>query len=257
MAQGHEALMPYTRAMNVRISQAEKVKVMNSTDLYAVMQKILLRDRKIDRGKEHFWVVGLATNNRILYIELVGLGTLREVKVDPMDIFSIALQKRTAQVVLVHNHPSGELQPSKADLDITDRMLQVGFFLHIPVVEHLVISEEGYFSFVDKGLLAVLQDSRRYVIPYKEKERLAAEAKALGEKVGVAKGRKAGLKVGKVEGLKVGELKGREAERLQVALAMQAEGLPAAVIVKVTGLTLAQVKGLGAKAKTTSRKVRR
>ncbi|MBS1581600.1 MAG: DNA repair protein [Bacteroidetes bacterium] len=216
--------------MNVRISQTEKVKIMNSVDLYAVMQKILLRDRKIDRGKEHFWVIGLASNNRILYIELVGLGTVNAVLVDPMDIFSIALQKRTVKVVLVHNHPSGELRPSREDKDITDRMLQVGYFLGIPVIEHLIISEEGYYSFVDSGLLEELSFSKKYVLAYKEQEKLKAEAQALGEKLGEAKGLQ----------------KGREAEKLSVALAMKAEGMEAAAIARITGLSLAKVKGLKA-----------
>lgn len=223
--------------MNVRISQAEKVKIMNSVDLYAVMQKILLRDRKIDRGKEHFWVIGLANNNRILYIELVGLGTVNAVLVDPMDIFSIALQKRTVKVVLVHNHPSGELRPSREDKDITDRMLQVGYFLGIPVIEHLVISEEGYYSFVDSGLLEELSFSKKYVLAYKEQEKLKAEAQALGEKLGEAKGLQ--------KGLQAGEAQGREA----VALALKVKGIEAGVIAEVTGLSVAKVKGLKAAAK--------
>lgn len=202
--------------MNVRISQAEKVKIMNSVDLYAVMQKILLRDRKIDRGKEHFWVIGLAADHRILYIELVGLGTMREVVVDPMEVFSIALQKRCAKVVLVHNHPSGELRPSRPDQDITDRMLQVGSFLGVPVIEHLVISEEGYYSFAHSGLLEELSFSKRYVLAYKEQEELLVKAKSVGNE------------------------EGREA----VALAMKAEGIAAEAIARITGLSVAKVKGL-------------
>lgn len=222
--------------MKVRLSKQDQIRILNSEDLYAVMQKILLRDRKIDRGKEHFWVIGLAADHRILYIELVGLGTMREVVVDPMEVFSIALQKRCAKVVLVHNHPSGELRPSRADQDITDRMLQVGSFLGVPVIEHLIISEEGYYSFAHSGLLEELSFSKRYVLAYKEQEQLLAKAKALGEKVGEERG----------------EAKGREA----VALAMKAEGIAAEAIARITGLSVAKVKGLKVPKKAPARKVK-
>lgn len=219
-------------AMKVRLSKQDQIKVLNSEGLYTVMQKVLLRDRKIDRGKEHFWVIGLANNNRIGYIELVGLGTMREVLVDPMEVFSIALQKRSAKVVLVHNHPSGELRPSREDKDITDRMLQVGALVGVPVTEHLIISEEGYYSFVNSGLLEELSFSKRYILAYKEQEQLLAKAKALGEKVGEAKG------------LKAGEVKGRETRSVEVALALKAQGIAVGVIAQATGLSVAKVKGL-------------
>ncbi len=135
--------------MNVKLSSAQKIKLLNSEAIYPVMQQVLLRENKIGRNKEHFWIIGLVQNNKILYIELISLGTVNTTLVEPMEVFSIALQKRSVQIILIHNHPSGGLTPSKSDQRLTDRLLQVGKFLNMPVIDHLILSEEGYYSFYD------------------------------------------------------------------------------------------------------------
>ena len=61
--------------MNVNLSEEEKIKILNSDDLYKIMQQVLLRENKIDRDREHLWVIGLANNHRLLFIELVSKGT--------------------------------------------------------------------------------------------------------------------------------------------------------------------------------------
>lgn len=98
--------------MNVKLSTEQKIKVLNCEDLVRIMQQILMRENKIGRNKEHFWIVCLANNNRILMIELISLGTVNSTLVEPMEVFSFALQKRAVQIILVHNHPSGETEPS-------------------------------------------------------------------------------------------------------------------------------------------------
>ena len=207
--------------MKVRIT-AKEIKILNSKDLYAVMQKVLLRENKIDRDKEHFWIIGLAQNNTILYIELIALGTVKSVPVEPMEVFSIALQKRTVQIMMVHNHPSGELHPSADDRDITDRMIQVGEFLQIPVLDHLIITEKGYLSFSDTGLMDLLKKDSRYVLPYKEQERLLKAAE------------------------RIGESRGRKAREREMARVLLAKGIKAEVIAEASGLKLAEVKKLKA-----------
>lgn len=112
--------------MDIQLTEAEKIKIINSDDLYGIMQKILLREQKIDQNREHLWVIGLENNHRILFIELVSLGTVNQTLVKPMEVFSLALQKRAVKIILCHNHPSGELKPSAADKDITDKLIQVG-----------------------------------------------------------------------------------------------------------------------------------
>ncbi|WP_417800293.1 JAB domain-containing protein, partial [Tenacibaculum sp.] len=109
--------------MDIKLTEQEKIKILNSDDIYGIMQKVLLRESKIDQNREHFWVIGLANNNRILFIELISLGTVNATLVEPMEVFSFALQKRAVKIILCHNHPSGELKPSEADKDISDRLI--------------------------------------------------------------------------------------------------------------------------------------
>lgn len=162
--------------MNVELSDEEKIRILNGVDLFDVMQRILKRSSKIDQDKEHFWIVGLSTSNEILFIELVSLGTKKSTLVDPMEVFSFALQKRAVEIVMVHNHPSGTLQASDADKDMTDRLIQVGIIVDLPVYDHLIITDKSYYSFKDSGLLEELSHSIKYVPPYVLEARYKKEA---------------------------------------------------------------------------------
>jgi DNA repair protein RadC len=219
--------------MRVKLTRTQRIRVLNSTDVYGVMQRILLRENRIDRNKEHFWVVCLSPANKILLIELVSLGTMKKSLVDPTEVFSFALQKRAAQMIMVHNHPGGSTAPSTEDKDITDRMYQIGKFLDLPVIDHLIITEKDFYSFKETGLLAELARSEKYVLRFKKEEE---RIKNIGRKEGEKKGRK--------EGEKAGLKKGAEQKALQMARAMKSEGFDAKVIARVAQLTVAQVKKL-------------
>lgn len=177
--------------MNIELTEEQKIKAYKDKALYKVMREILLRESEIDITKEHFWVCGLALNNKLMYVELVSLGNMYSTVVDPMDVFSWALQKRVAKIIMVHNHPSGELAPTKKDLDITDRMIQVGKLVHTFVVDHLIITTEDYYGFERGGDMKELEKSTKYVPGYilvdrikkqATKKREVEMAKALKEK---------------------------------------------------------------------------
>ena len=167
-----------------------------------------------------------------LYIELVSLGTLSQSIVEPMDIFAWALQKQVAMLILVHNHPSGDLIPTNADLELTDQMIQVGRIVHIPVVDHLVISTEDYYSFDREGDLKKLQKSKKYVPGYMQVE----EIKKAAEKIGEERGKKNGIK----EGEKIGIEKGK----IVMAKAMKKDGVVVEKISKYTGLSKEEIEKL-------------
>lgn len=167
--------------MSIKLAESEKIKILNADDLYGIMQRILLREEKIDQDREHFWVVGLATNNRILFIELVCKGSVNSVNVEPMEVFSLALQKRAVKIILVHNHPSGELKPSYEDKDITDHLIQVGLIVNTPVVDHLIITTTGFLSFSYTGILEQLEKSTTYVPKFKQIETLKKNAEREGK----------------------------------------------------------------------------
>jgi DNA repair protein RadC len=155
--------------MNVRLSSAQKIAVLNSADIFTIMRDILLRENKIRRNQEHFWVIGLNAASKILFIELVSLGATNRVEVKPAEVFRIAIYKSAIRMILVHNHPSGSIKISEADRDLTDRMIKSGNMLAIEVLDHLVITEDTYTSFEDKGIMNELKQSGRYELIDKEK----------------------------------------------------------------------------------------
>lgn len=206
--------------MRVKLTESQKIKILNSEDVYSIMQKVLLRENKIDRNKEHFWVIGLATSHQILYIELISLGTVNKTLVDPMEVFSIALQKRSVRIILVHNHPSGDLTPSEADKELTDHLYQVGKFLNVPVLDHLIITEKEYYSFLDSELLETLSQSKKYVLRYQEEARIRKEAQALGKE------------------------KGKKEQARKIARTMKKKGYQEEHIAEITGLTEEEIRKL-------------
>lgn len=168
--------------MDIELTQEERIKILNSDDIYGIMQKILLRESKIDQNREHFWVIGLENNNRILFIELISLGTVNKTLAEPMEVYSLALQKRAVKIILCHNHPSGELTPSDADKDITDKLIQVGLIVNTPVTDHLIITLNSYLSFKNIGLLEELEQSTKYVPKYELERRIKKEAAEIAER---------------------------------------------------------------------------
>lgn len=186
--------------MNVRLSSSQKkVAVLNSTDIFTIMQAILLRENKIRRNQEHFWVIGLNAASKILFIELVSLGATNRVEVKPAEVFRIAIYKSAIRMILVHNHPSGSIKVSEADRDLTDRMIKSGDMLAIEVLDHLVITEKNYISFADQGILDELKQSGRYELIDKEKgwlQEMKLEAERDKERNAIAtKLKKAGVNI--------------------------------------------------------------
>ncbi|WP_293295192.1 JAB domain-containing protein [Allomuricauda sp.] len=158
--------------MNVRLTKDQKIQVLNSADIYAIMQQVLLRENKIRRNQEHFWVVGLNHNNKILFVELIGLGASNRVNADPPDVFRMAIYKLASKLILVHNHPSGTHEVTDADITFTDHMLKVGKLIKVEVLDHLVITETQYTSFADQGVMDELKKSGLFEIMGPEKQEL-------------------------------------------------------------------------------------
>lgn len=144
----------------------------NTDDVYNIMQQILLRENKIRRGQEHFWIIGLNPANKILFIELMGLGADNRVHIKAPQVFRMAIYKNAQKVILIHNHPSGIIEPSEADLKTTDRLLKAGEIVDIDVIDHIVISEKEYFSFSQQGLIEQLKNNGIYRIVSKERTEL-------------------------------------------------------------------------------------
>lgn len=167
--------------MNIKLTDKDKIRVSEPEDIVGIMQRILLRENKIDREKEHFWIVGMNNAGYILYIELISLGSATKTPVAPMNVFRVAVLKGAIRVIAVHNHPSGVMNPSEKDKDITDRLIQVGKILDIPMDDHVIITPTEYMSFRMTGLMARLEKSLKYVPPYQIAEMIRQEEREIRE----------------------------------------------------------------------------
>jgi len=206
--------------MNVRLNKDQKIKILNSADLYQVMQQILLRENKIRRNQEHFWVVGLDNSNKILFIELIGLGRVNRVDANPPDVFRMGIYKLAVKMVLVHNHPSGNLKPSNADVYFTDRMLKVGKIINIEVIDHLIISETDYISFENENIIDEIKNSGMYEIVDRDKVNMMQWK------------------------LDIERQQGEKAKAIKIAKKMKGEGMDEKLIKKMTGLYVDEVRKL-------------
>ncbi len=115
----------------------------------AVAQLQELRTAK----KEHFVVLYLNARNQLIHKETISIGTLNASLVHPREVFKPAIDCLASSMILAHNHPSGDSEPSEDDLDLTKRMVEAGKILGIEVIDHVIISNSNSFSFKDKNLI--------------------------------------------------------------------------------------------------------
>jgi len=111
------------------------------------------RPRLAKEPREHFLVIALDIKNRPISEFEVAVGSLGSCAVKPADVFRAVLRESAAAVVLIHNHPSGEPSPSSEDIAFTRRIKHAGELIGIQVLDHIIVGEQGYFSFLDAGLL--------------------------------------------------------------------------------------------------------
>lgn len=133
------------REMSVAI---DMLTVKSSKEIAAYI-KSLLRDLQ----NEVFGVVFLNRANRIRHYEVISVGGITGTVADPRIIFKKALAEDAVGIILFHNHPSGNLQPSRADEELTKKIIQAGILFDIRILDHIIVSEYGYFSFADEGLI--------------------------------------------------------------------------------------------------------
>jgi len=106
-----------------------------------------------DYKKEHFVVFYLDSRQQKIKKEIISIGILNANLVHPREVFEPAVRHLAAQILLAHNHPSGSLKPSADDLAVTKRLVQAGHILDISVLDHIIVTSQGFFSFKEKGLL--------------------------------------------------------------------------------------------------------
>ena len=126
----------------------ESVKIECAEDVVPLLDDIR------SKSQEHFVCVTLNGANELIEKRIVTIGLLDKSLVHPRDVFADVIADRAAAVIFAHNHPSGDLQPSDADLKTQEQLMQAAKILGIRVLDHVIISKKGYFSFQEAGLIA-------------------------------------------------------------------------------------------------------
>ncbi|MCX6149444.1 MAG: DNA repair protein RadC [Ignavibacteriales bacterium] len=106
-----------------------------------------------DELKEKFFVVCLNTANKMIKYELISVGNLNSSVVHPREIFKVAIENNAANVILIHNHPSGNAEPSNEDISITKKLVEAGKVMDIQVFDHIIIAGNSFTSFVERRLI--------------------------------------------------------------------------------------------------------
>ncbi|MCW8897489.1 MAG: DNA repair protein RadC [Flavobacteriales bacterium] len=106
-----------------------------------------------DLPHEEFWVLFLDRRNAVIKKSNVSKGGVSGTVADAKIIFKEAIQLLASAVILCHNHPSGNLKPSDADMQLTKKMKEIGNMMDVPVLDHLIVTDKSYYSFADEGLM--------------------------------------------------------------------------------------------------------
>jgi DNA repair protein RadC len=134
-----------------KVKPSQRPKITTTVDAYEVLQKIWNRD-KIELVEE-FKVLLLNRSNKVLGVLDASSGGITGTVADPRIILAAAIKASAVGIILSHNHPSGSLKPSRADEDLTVKIKEAARYLDMTVLDHIIITSEGYFSFADEGLL--------------------------------------------------------------------------------------------------------
>ncbi len=129
-------------------AQKEDIKrITKAEDVYSLLHEYS------NKQQEHFLLVTLDGASKVINTRMIFLGTLNQSIVHPREIFRPAILDNAAGVIISHNHPSGTLSASRADIAITERLKTVGKLVGIELLDHVILSNQGYYSFSDEGLL--------------------------------------------------------------------------------------------------------
>lgn len=127
----------------------DKVKITNSKDSYELL--LSCWSQKTIELQEEFKVLLLNRNHQVLGIYPLSKGGVSGTVVDAKLVFSVALKCNASSIIIAHNHPSGNLKPSEADKRLTKKLKEAGNYLDVKVLDHIILSREGYYSFVDES----------------------------------------------------------------------------------------------------------
>ncbi|WP_417326982.1 RadC family protein [Halarcobacter sp.] len=127
--------------------QNQNIKITSSQDVYQELKAYK------NKQQEYFLALYLDGANNLLETKVITIGTLNQSLVHPREVFSYAIEKRCASIIVAHNHPSAILKPSSEDIEVTQRLKESGKILGIELLDHIIFTKDGFYSFQEKGVL--------------------------------------------------------------------------------------------------------
>lgn len=135
------------------IVSEKPVQIKDPKTVHKLLLGVLKRESETEDQKEHFWALGLNTRNKIVYVDLVSLGTLNSSLVHPRELFRLAVMRAVNSLIVAHNHPSGDPTPSQDDRDLTRRLVEAGHILGIEILDHIIIAGRRRISLKEMGVI--------------------------------------------------------------------------------------------------------
>jgi DNA repair protein RadC len=133
------------------VKASERPQIKSSSETYEILREVW--DKSKLEFQEEFKVLLLNRANKVLGLYALSIGGLTGTMADPRLVMAAAVKSLSVAIILCHNHPSGNLKPSKADEELTQKIKAAACLLDIKVLDHIIITSEGYYSFADEGLL--------------------------------------------------------------------------------------------------------
>jgi len=142
-----KAALELSKRLEADVDEKPQPVLKSPEDVAAVM-----RSKLKGKKKEHFWVICLDTRNRLINYKPVSIGSLDTSIVHPREVFKEAVSSSAASVIFVHNHPSGDPEPSKEDIELTKRLAKAGEIVGIDVLDHIIVCDKSYLSLKAENL---------------------------------------------------------------------------------------------------------
>ena len=137
----------------VKPKKGQKISMKDAHRVYKLMWGLLEQLEPFDKEKEHFWVIGLNRAMNVKYLDWISMGSMHGTVAEPREIFRNAVLYGASSIILSHNHPSGNIKPSREDIEITKLLVEGGELLRIKVLDHVIVVDGDYYSFNDEGIL--------------------------------------------------------------------------------------------------------